>query len=169
MFPSYVTKSVPGCYQKTLSSVCLRSHHLSQHETVPFTSDLETQHGTKITCLPFTINPFSLIDLAPNMSYDQSILDGSLRIHPRSIKVNLVRNFAVSCYYSHETVFSQMAAYPVLIPLYLAKYTYTVFDASYSVTAIVEAYCPEQVPPVLQQRAQPISTDSFCSSGPYHG
>ena len=80
----------------TLSSISLLSPELSLHETVPFSADLETQHDTKITCLPFTTMPLCIPDLAKTLSPEQCIINDSVRVDPSSIRTNLVSLFLVS-------------------------------------------------------------------------
>ncbi|KAJ6505972.1 hypothetical protein DFH09DRAFT_285384 [Mycena vulgaris] len=105
-----------------LSSISLLSEQLgldSQLPTVPFSADLETQHGTKITCLPFKTMPFSILEAAESLRPDQCVLNETLRIvHPLKIRPNL------------------LCAYPVLIPLYLAQYS----TENGNQTAVLEAY-----------------------------
>ncbi|KAJ7475816.1 hypothetical protein FB451DRAFT_1557682 [Mycena latifolia] len=112
--------SMPGHTMDRLSSISLLSPQLALNKPVPFSSDLETQHDTKITCLPFKTAPFSILDAAKSLRPNQCVCQ-NLRIDPSSIRTNLI------------------SAYPVLIPLYLAQGDWT-FVGDDSQTAIVEAH-----------------------------
>lgn len=57
---------------------------------VPFTKDLEHQYDTEISCLPYTISPFSALDIARSWSYTEVTVDENVRFSPRSLKPELV-------------------------------------------------------------------------------
>ncbi|KAF8896369.1 hypothetical protein BD779DRAFT_1495535 [Infundibulicybe gibba] len=97
-----------------LSMVSLWPNDLQGAEAVPFTKELETQYGTEVSCLPYTISPSPL----------QAIVNDKIRFTPSSFTPNM------------------LAAYPVLIPLYLAQYEHSIpgLDNRHSITAIMEAY-----------------------------
>ncbi|KAJ7707744.1 hypothetical protein B0H17DRAFT_529872 [Mycena rosella] len=121
----FTNSYIPGHTWDKLSSMSLLSPQLADSKAVPFSSDMETQHGSKITCLPFQTSPFSVLDAVKSLR-PADCVHGNLRLDPLSISTNLI------------------SAYPVLIPLYLAKYQYKVKDDDNSVpvsqTAVMEAH-----------------------------
>ncbi|KAJ7650313.1 hypothetical protein FB45DRAFT_997362 [Roridomyces roridus] len=100
----FLNSYLPGHTMDKVSTISFLSPTLSLCEPVPFSSELETQHGMKVTCLPFKTVPFPVVDLARSLDSERLVVDG-MRIDPSSISANL------------------FAAYPVLIPLYLAQYS----------------------------------------------
>ncbi|KAJ7284956.1 hypothetical protein C8J57DRAFT_1289983 [Mycena rebaudengoi] len=121
----FLNSYLPGHTMEKLSSISLLSHELSSAEAVPFSADLDTQHGAKITCLPFTTSPFSLLDSAKSLSDSALDINQQLHIDPQSITTNL------------------MCAYPVLVPVYLAQYPLQTLETTEaaSFTIILEAHC----------------------------
>jgi hypothetical protein len=73
-----------------LASTSLLSTRLAFQHTVPFSADLETQFETKITCLPFTTTPFSILDAAKSLQSRQCRVSDNFVIDPSSIRTNLV-------------------------------------------------------------------------------
>ncbi|KAG6331941.1 hypothetical protein ID866_7148 [Astraeus odoratus] len=103
-----------------LGRISLRDENLTYESAKPFSAALTQQHGLDIICLPYNINPLELISRARDISFGPTKIDDDFRLDPRSIKFNLV------------------AAYPVLLPVYVLQY---VPQAPYShVTVIVEAH-----------------------------
>ncbi|KAG5644382.1 hypothetical protein DXG03_008610 [Asterophora parasitica] len=114
---------LPGSDYQVLSWTSNFPKEIDTVDPVPFTKDLEVQHGMEISCLPFTISPFAGLDLAKSMSSrDATIDEDGLRFDPKSLKTNLV------------------AAYPVLFPLYLAQYQSPVPEGQQLVTVFIEAF-----------------------------
>jgi len=128
---------------KLLSMISLGSDALYRHDPVPFSQELENQYGAGILCLPYTISPLSLLELIHSSSYNQATASESLRFLPTSVKPNLVStpiNYQGACYW-HLLISPQLAAYPVLIPLYLAQYEVSLLDdVIQSMTVVIEAY-----------------------------
>lgn len=63
---------------------------LEENEFVRFTPELERQHGMQIQCLPYTISPFSVLDITKAWPHgDVEVADGLL-ISPTSITPTLV-------------------------------------------------------------------------------
>ncbi|KAF7312301.1 hypothetical protein MIND_00243100 [Mycena indigotica] len=116
---TFTNSYLPGHTMNKLSTTSLLSD-LSLEEAVPFSSDLLEQHGTNITCLPFQTTPFPMVEDAKRLPAEAATI-GNFHIDPSSIQVNL------------------MAAYPILLPLYLAQFTF--FDISK--TVVVEAHSEE--------------------------
>ena len=115
---------------------------LRRQNTLPFSTDLEKQHDETILCLPFTTSPLSLLQHADSLSYKQATICRHLRLLPSTIKANfvsLIAHLTFPCEYRALIyVASQIAAYPVLIPLYLAQYEYEVLDESYIINFILD-------------------------------
>ncbi|KAF8553936.1 hypothetical protein OG21DRAFT_1522763 [Imleria badia] len=70
----------------------------------PFSPDLAHQWGLDVMCLPYNVLPFDILDSARNLSYNNAVISENMRFSPQSVKMNLA------------------AAYPVLLPVYLAQY-----------------------------------------------
>ncbi|PFH52962.1 hypothetical protein AMATHDRAFT_45869 [Amanita thiersii Skay4041] len=100
--PSLSTRS----HFRVLSTVSFWYEQLQQYQLVPFTPELETQYDSKVLCIPYSISPFSILEIAKNWPHGDANVQDGFRISPTSIKPNLV------------------AAYPILIPLYLAQYEF---------------------------------------------
>lgn len=118
---------LPGSDFRVLSLVSLLSRPRNISEAVPFSDDLRHQHDTDVWCLPYTISPFAVLDIASSLSPMDAKVDDDLRFAPTSISPNL------------------LAAYPVLIPLYLANYEYTIpgNPITRSATMFIEAHTPK--------------------------
>ena len=76
---------------------------------VPFTPELQHQHGLKISCLPYLISP------VPLLKVKSFKLPGSQMYEHRSVKFVMVRTYL--------PLFAQICScYPVLLPVYLIRY-----------------------------------------------
>ncbi|KAJ7739757.1 hypothetical protein DFH07DRAFT_839779 [Mycena maculata] len=119
-----VNSYLPGHTMHKLSSISLLSPDLASHHPVPFSDALETQYDQKIICLPFMTTPLSILKVAKSLEPSQLIFSEGLCIDLSSIKTNL------------------LSAYPVLIPLYLAKYAVNSGEDTDSVnqTVLIEAH-----------------------------
>lgn len=93
----------------------------------PFTSEMVRQHGEEVTCLPYTSSPLPLFDQLQSLSYSDAKITDEIRINPSSIETRFV------------------AAYPVLIPIYLARYELQLFDNEKPMQTVMacEAYRPD--------------------------
>ncbi|TFK72903.1 hypothetical protein BDN72DRAFT_791692 [Pluteus cervinus] len=116
----------PSSDFKALSSVSFWTKHAKHIEPVPFTKDLEHQFGADVISIPYNISPFTLLEVARSLSYADCTIEEDFRFNPSSVKTNL------------------FAAYPILIPLYLAQYSFTPpgLERVYSLTVCMEAYSP---------------------------
>ncbi|KAF8638265.1 hypothetical protein AX17_002287 [Amanita inopinata Kibby_2008] len=103
--------SPTGSDFRVLSLASFWYKQLRQHQIVPFTSDLEVQFDTEVCCLPYTISPFAVVDLAKSWPHGDVNVEEDFRLSPTSVKPNLI------------------AAFPVLIPIYLAQYTVDLPDS----------------------------------------
>ncbi|KAI0925761.1 hypothetical protein AcW1_008106 [Taiwanofungus camphoratus] len=95
---------MPGFVFEPLSRISFNSPALNTRGHVRFSDDLLTQRGSDILCLPFTHTPFALVDAARSLSYQQATISERFRFDPSTVRANM------------------LAAYPVLVPIYLAQY-----------------------------------------------
>lgn len=120
---SFEQSYMPGVVYQPLSSFSLRSPALAKAETTPFSDKLRRQHGSDVICLPFELTPFHLADAVQSLSYQQVTVSDRLRIKLSTVKTDM------------------MAAYPVLIPIYLAEYEVLgINNEVHKFTAILEAW-----------------------------
>ncbi|KIJ14314.1 hypothetical protein PAXINDRAFT_181099 [Paxillus involutus ATCC 200175] len=94
---------LPG-FGMDFGRVLVRDRPGDIHLARRFSSELARQYGFEIICLPYNIAPFDLVQSARNLSYKQATINDDVRFEPRSLKINLA------------------AAYPVLLPAYVAQY-----------------------------------------------
>lgn len=73
-----------------MPSLSLWDKKLSQYELVPFTSELERQHDADVQCLPYSISPFSVLEIAKNWPHGDVEVDDGVLFSPTSIKPTLV-------------------------------------------------------------------------------
>ncbi|CCM00092.1 uncharacterized protein FIBRA_02119 [Fibroporia radiculosa] len=95
---------MPGFIHEPLSRISLNSLTFEPSETIPFSEDLRTQRGSEVLCLPFELTPLHLIAATKSLSYQQATVSERLRFDPPTARTPL------------------FAAYPVLIPVYIAQY-----------------------------------------------
>ncbi|KAA1467491.1 hypothetical protein DENSPDRAFT_247718 [Dentipellis sp. KUC8613] len=74
---------------------------------LPWTDSLLHQHGFHITCVPYTISPFSLCEFLPAVDKRWTQVADKLSFSPSSIKCNII------------------SASPVLVPIYVLAYDNT--------------------------------------------
>jgi hypothetical protein len=77
---------------KVLSATPLLSRPLKISEAVPFSEELRYQYDTEVSCLPYTISPFAMLDIVSSLSHIDGKVDDGLRFTPSSISPNLVRS-----------------------------------------------------------------------------
>ena len=73
-----------------MPSLSLWDKKLSQYELVPFTSELERQHDADVECLPYSISPFSVLEIAKNWPHGDVEIGSDILFSPTSIKPTLV-------------------------------------------------------------------------------
>ncbi|EKM78747.1 hypothetical protein AGABI1DRAFT_114349 [Agaricus bisporus var. burnettii JB137-S8] len=112
---------VPGSDYKVLSSANLAPAHPNLTKSVPFSKGLLRQHGVDIACIPYNISPFSILDIAGDLSNAEATIEPNFHLIPSTLKSNL------------------FAAYPILIPLYLAQYEVETKSGTRLHTMILEA------------------------------
>ena len=59
-------------------------------ETVPWSERLVEQYGEKIRCIPYSMSPFALPDIARTLSSRDAIITDGFRLDPTSIKFRFV-------------------------------------------------------------------------------
>ncbi|KAJ7066922.1 hypothetical protein C8F01DRAFT_1365125, partial [Mycena amicta] len=141
---TFVNSYLPGHRMDKLSMTSLLSE-LSLEDAIPFSTELQHQFDTNVTCLPFQTTPFPILDAAKRFPSDDFRID-DFHINPSSIRPNLI------------------AAYPILLPLYLARYK---FFQIYK-TVVVEAHTDEArigIERVRWSATAPSPTSPFSASG----
>ena len=144
----YILIISSGSDFKVLSLIPLLSRPRKPSDAVPFSDELRYQYDTEVSCLPYTISPFAVLDAASSLSPMDAKVDDGLRFIPTSITPNLVRPDTLFVTFVQRPIMSQIAAYPVLVPLYLAHYEYTLpgIALTRSFTMFIEAYKPKVFP-----------------------
>ncbi|KAI0331888.1 hypothetical protein GY45DRAFT_1401537 [Cubamyces sp. BRFM 1775] len=117
---------VPRFVFPPLSTLNLKSPNLLNVDAVPWSEDLRKHDGDDVLCLPYSVTPFQLPNLARSLSLSKSNIAKVLRLEPSSLKENM------------------LAAYPVLIPVYMAQYTVKELDedTTCTISAFIEAGFP---------------------------
>ena len=112
---------------------------------VPFTPELRHQHGVDVSCLPFSISPVPLPKIVKSLTPSQSGLPDSVTFDAKSLEFSMVRrldrSYTLLCT-PELTRYSQFAAYPVLLPIYLMRYDLQVpaVSETISFTCMVQAH-----------------------------
>jgi len=112
---------MPGFVHEPLSRMALNSPALSPSAALPFSEDLRTQHGTQVFCLPFTHTPFPLLELCSQMKNIRWPVGPTFRIKPHTASVTM------------------MAAYPVLVPVYVLQYELNLANGPANYTVVMDA------------------------------
>ncbi|KAF5359406.1 hypothetical protein D9756_003392 [Leucocoprinus leucothites] len=107
---------------KVLSSAPLGPFDNPSPETVPFTDDLLRQYDLDVACIPYNISPFSILEIARHLSLPEATIAQDFRFSPSTLQPTL------------------FAAYPVLVPIYLAQYEYNTESGTGYHTLIFEAH-----------------------------
>ncbi|KAH7884712.1 hypothetical protein F5I97DRAFT_1929552 [Phlebopus sp. FC_14] len=110
---------LPGS-EMDLARVPLLDRSVDIEVARPFSDHLLHQHGSEVVCLPYKITPLDIIEKARKMSFKQATIDDDIRFDPRSLKCDF------------------LAAYPVLIPIYVAQYIPP--EPYFPLTVIIEAH-----------------------------
>ncbi|KDQ59261.1 hypothetical protein JAAARDRAFT_33988 [Jaapia argillacea MUCL 33604] len=112
-----------------------------------WTPDMAVQHGMNISCLPYTFSPLDLVDKVRDLAYSEAIVTHNFRFEPSSININL------------------LAGYPVLVPIYIAKYRSKFLGREWTATVILDASDGEGrvvlQDPMEQVQAMGINLPSF--------
>ncbi|KAI0671762.1 hypothetical protein C8Q78DRAFT_1069353 [Trametes maxima] len=111
-----------------LSSMSLMTPQLIDAQAVPWSEELRRYDGDNVLCLPYSLTPFRLPDVARSLSMTDANVSNLLRFEPSTVK---------------ETM---MAAYPVLIPTYLAQYKVEALIHGKPQDATVSAFLEAAVP-----------------------
>jgi len=113
---------------------------------VPFTPKLQHQHGLDVSCLPFSISPVPLPKVVKSLIPSQSKLPDSVTFDAKSVEFSMVRRLGRCSYTLLDIIvltrYSQLAAYPVLLPIYLMRYDLQVLTlpGTISFTCMVQAH-----------------------------
>ncbi|KAK2463403.1 hypothetical protein APHAL10511_004489 [Amanita phalloides] len=120
----FLNTYLPGNDFKILSLLSFWYKELQQYQLVPFTPELERQHDVDVQCLPYTVSPFSVLDIAKDWPHGDVEITDNFRFSPTSLKLNMA------------------AAYPILIPLYLVQYHARIrgLDTELSMTMFMEGF-----------------------------
>ncbi|OJT11442.1 hypothetical protein TRAPUB_11994 [Trametes pubescens] len=151
---------LPGFTYKPLSSLSFMTPTLMEATTVPWSNDLRKNGEDQVLCLPFAHTPFHLSEAMRSLSTADATVADVLRFEPSSVK---------------ETM---MAAYPVLIPVYLAQYKVNTPIrgklTETSITAYIEAGVPNgriagETVPLLKEILGTFNADppDLLVAGPY--
>ncbi|RPD60091.1 hypothetical protein L226DRAFT_535029 [Lentinus tigrinus ALCF2SS1-7] len=95
---------MPGFCYRPLSEYCLATTDLLEAKPVEWSEDMRNQDGDNVLCLPFTLSPFQLAESARHLSMADANVSDIIRFEPSSLREIM------------------MAAYPVLIPIWLAQF-----------------------------------------------
>jgi len=110
---------------------------------VPFTPELRHQHGIDVSCLPFSISPIPLPEVVKSLTPSQTELPDSVTFDAKSVDFSMVRLSDSALAWHHDlTRRSQLAFYPVLLPIYLMRYDLQIpaVSEAISFTCMVQAH-----------------------------
>ncbi|KAI0833495.1 hypothetical protein BC628DRAFT_1308651 [Trametes gibbosa] len=93
-----------GFLYKPLSNLSLVPPELYYTKPVQWSEDMRKHEGEDVLCLPFNMDPFRVPEAIRSLSEAHTQVADVLRFEPSSVKGNM------------------MAAYPILVPVYLAQY-----------------------------------------------
>ncbi|KAF8704424.1 hypothetical protein AX14_014020 [Amanita brunnescens Koide BX004] len=132
---------LPGNNFEFMPLVSLWDKNRSQYQLVPFTSELERQYDANVQCLPYSISPFSVLDIAKNWPHGDVEIGDGMFFSPTSIKPTLVCSSRLPYLIRLQPV-RQIAAYPVLVPFYFAQYQTELpnLKQQLDVTIFIEAF-----------------------------
>ncbi|TFY66576.1 hypothetical protein EVG20_g4510 [Dentipellis fragilis] len=99
------SSSITGDTAKHLRNMVFNDRQLFKDTPLlPWSDSLLRQHDTPITCVPYTISPFSLPEFLPTVDKRWTTVADNLSFSPSSIKCNVI------------------SASPVLVPIYVLAY-----------------------------------------------
>ncbi|KAF8969720.1 hypothetical protein BDZ97DRAFT_214933 [Flammula alnicola] len=126
---------IPGSHVPTLSAAPLWPRTLDGKEPLPFDESLLRQYEEEVQCIPFTISPFSVVDIATTSSAESLEISPDLSFSPSSVK---------------PTIFS---AFPVLLPLYVGQYTVDQPEKANTstVTVFMQAHSADDSPGIMTE------------------
>lgn len=101
---SFADTFMPGFNLDPLSRISFKDDYLRFCQSIPFSAELMHQQGMDVICPPFTHTPFSLGSMARSLSLQQARITEHLRFDPTTVTTKF------------------MAAFPLLIPVYLLQY-----------------------------------------------
>jgi hypothetical protein len=80
-----------GSDYKVLSSTPLTPTDPHTRDTLPFSEGLLRQYDLDVACIPFSISPFSILEIARQFSYPEATIAQDFRFTPSSLTSTLVR------------------------------------------------------------------------------
>uniref|UniRef100_A0A5K1JSD7 43kDa secreted glycoprotein (Immunodominant antigen Gp43) n=1 Tax=Ganoderma boninense TaxID=34458 RepID=A0A5K1JSD7_9APHY len=111
-------------------------------DPVPWSEELRKNGAEDVLCLPFSLTPFPLIEAVRSISLADANISNVLRFEPSSVES------------------SMMAAYPILLPIYLAQFDVnTVVDGKIvqvTATAFMDASYDAENPRVMVEVTQGV-------------
>ncbi|KAF8954611.1 hypothetical protein BDZ97DRAFT_1928054 [Flammula alnicola] len=132
---SAIFRNTAGSHVPTLSAAPLWPRTLDGKEPLPFDESLLRQYEEEVQCIPFTISPFSVVDIATTSSAESLEISPDLSFSPSSVK---------------PTIFS---AFPVLLPLYVGQYTVDQPEKANTstVTVFMQAHSADDSPGIMTE------------------
>ncbi|KAM5535917.1 hypothetical protein V8D89_010357 [Ganoderma adspersum] len=138
----FTHSTMPGYVYPPLSVKNLMPPSMLGVDPVPWSEELRKNSGEDVLCLPFSLTPFSLIEAVRSMSLADANISKVLRFEPSSVES------------------SMMAAYPVLLPIYLAQFDVnTVVNGEVikvTATAFMEASYASENPRIMVEVTQGV-------------
>ncbi|TFK55339.1 hypothetical protein OE88DRAFT_1654169 [Heliocybe sulcata] len=122
MLVNLVNSYMPGHSQEPLSRISLNNPALYELSTLPWSSVPETQYGFRPRCIPFSVSPLGFPSVMRKLSSAAGYINHHMRFNPQTIRPGL------------------LAAYPILIPIYSARYQYKIKDQLFSFVVLHEAH-----------------------------
>jgi len=115
---------IPGFAFEPLSRMTFADPADPHFAPIPFTDDLRKQHGLDVLCLPYAYTPNDILSW--------------LRTNVRPADVG--RYAKALPQFVTRTLRAMVAWYPVLLPVYIAKYEGTINEEHHSLTFALEGY-----------------------------
>ncbi|KAI1796835.1 hypothetical protein LXA43DRAFT_984722 [Ganoderma leucocontextum] len=138
----FTHSTMPGYIFPPLSVKNLVPPHMLGVDPVPWSEELRKNSGEDVLCLPFSVTPFPLIEAVRSISLADSNIGNVLRFEPSSVEN------------------SMMAAYPVLLPVYIAQFNVnTVVNGEITqvtATAFMEASYNSENPRIMVEVTQGV-------------
>ncbi|KAI9061292.1 hypothetical protein FKP32DRAFT_1631332 [Trametes sanguinea] len=129
----FAQSDMPGFLYSPLSSLSFMTPtalDVDSTPAVPWSESLRRHDGHDVLCLPYSLTPLHLVDAARSLSMADANITNTFRFEPASVKHTM------------------LAAYPVLIPGYIAQYNVELPDPATRqrretiVSAFIEAHVP---------------------------
>ncbi|CDO78182.1 hypothetical protein BN946_scf184797.g8 [Trametes cinnabarina] len=129
---AFAHSDMPGFVYSPLSNLSFMTPmalNADKLMAVPWSEDLRRHDGHDVLCLPFSVTPFHVPDVVRSLSMADANIANTLRFEPGSFKDTF------------------LAAYPVLIPGYLAQYELDPdihgHQPDMTISSFIEAHIPD--------------------------